>query len=75
MSKETDAQRAAKLKYRKNSTHSLVINFPNAKYDIIDAYCKHINSPVATWVRSLIWDVINSDKTFNYIPNDDKEVK
>lgn len=75
MRKESEAQRTSNLKYRKNHTHTLLMNFPNSKYDIIDAYCKHINSPVATWVRGLIWNAIDSDKTFNYIPNDDKEVK
>ena len=71
MKKETEARRTAKLKYRKNSTHSLVMNFPNKDWGKVDAYCKYIQSPVATWVRKLIWQAIDSDPTFTYIPQEE----
>ena len=61
-----EAQKRARNKYRKNSTHTLIIYYPNAEYAIIEAYCKHINSPVATFVRKLIRDAVISDESFYY---------
>ena len=69
----TDAQKRAVKKYRKSRTHALVIYFPNKEYDRIDVYCKYINSPVATFVRKLIRDAIDSDPTFTYNLEDDIE--
>ena len=73
MRKETEAQRRAKLKYRKNNTHSLVIAFPNAEYAKIYTYCKYINSPVATFVRKTIHQVIDSDPTFTYTSEEESQ--
>lgn len=66
----TEAQKKAEQKYRKNSTHSLVMNFPNSDWNRLFAYCQHTNYPVATWVRKLIWNAIDSDPTFTYIPEE-----
>ena len=66
MAKETEAQRKARLKYRKEKTHLFQIQFPIYEYNKLYAYCKHINMPIATWVRSLIWKAIDSDNTFSY---------
>lgn len=66
MPKETEAQRRAHLKYRKEKTHSLVMNFPKQDFEIIEKYCALIQFPVATWVRSLIWKEIEANATFEY---------
>lgn len=68
MAKQTITQRKAVLKYRREKTHSLVMNFPKRDYNMIDAYCKFKQTPVATWVRKLIWGAINTDETFVYVP-------
>lgn len=73
MAKSTEAHKKAVLKYRKESTHSLVLIFPNKKWKVIESYCKYINMPIATWVRSLIWNTIESDASFTYSEEDGNE--
>jgi len=69
-----ESRRNAVNKYRKQGTHALVIHFPNAEYAEIDAYCKHINSPVATFVRKQIHKAIDSDSSFVYTPINKSEL-
>ena len=71
MAKYTEAQRKAVLKYRKEKTHSLVMNFPNNDWKTIESYCQYIQSPIATWIRKLIWGAISSDPTFTYNPEEE----
>lgn len=71
MTKMTDARRKTVAKYRKEKTHTLIMYYPNRDYDKIDAYCKFKQTPVATWVRKLIWDAIDSDETFKYKPKEE----
>ena len=73
MTKETEAQRRARLKYRKQKTHLLQVQFPIYEYEKIAAYCKHVNLPIATWFRKLIWEAIDSDSTFVYERSENKE--
>lgn len=66
MRKETETKRRSNLLYRKEKTHSLLMNFPNQDWSIIEKYCSIISVPVATWVRSLIWKEIEENATFEY---------
>lgn len=77
MAKQTEAQRQNVLKYRKTKVKFLQLQYPINEFKVIDAYCKHINSPLATWVKQLIRREIESDSSFVYIPSDEsnEEIK
>lgn len=72
MAPRTEAQRRTVAKYRKEKTHTLIMYYPNRDYDKIDAYCKFKQTPVATWVRKVIWDAIDADKMFVYTPKEEE---
>lgn len=74
MAKETEAQRRATLKYRKTKVKQVLLQYPIRDFRIVDAYCKHINMPLATWIKSLIKREIESDKSFVYIPTDESDI-
>lgn len=72
MVKQTEAQRRANNKYRKEKTKIFQLQYPIQKYNMIIAYITHINKPAATWIKQLIDDAIAADPTFTYIPEDEE---
>ena len=75
MAKQTEAQKKANNKYKKNKTKLQTLQYTLQDYDVIKAYCKHINSPVSTWMKSVIRSAIDSDPTFVYNPEDDDTIE
>jgi hypothetical protein len=73
MAKQTEAQKKAVLKYRHSKVKYLQLQYTIEDFRIIDAYCKHINSPLATWVKELIEREIESDNSFTYVPGDEND--
>lgn len=70
MAKQTEAQKRAVLKYRSSKAKQLRVQYTVEEYAMIEAYCKHINSPIGTWIHKLARDAINSDPTFTYTPEE-----
>lgn len=72
MVKQTEAQRRANNKYRKEKTKIFQLQYPIQKYNMIIAYITHINKPAATWIKQLIDDAIAADPTFTYVQEDEE---
>lgn len=70
MAKQTEAQKRANNKYRREKTKIIQLQYPTEKHHIIMAYATHINKPASTWIKQLIEEAINSDPTFTYSPED-----
>lgn len=66
MAKETAAHRKANYKYKKNRSRFVQLQYTISDFDVLEKYCKHINTPIATWIKTLILNAINSDSTFTY---------
>ena len=73
MAKQTEAQKRATLKYRHSKVKYLQLQYTLDEFRVVDAYCKHINSPLATWAKELIRREIESDNSFTYIPDDESD--
>lgn len=71
MAKQTEAQKKANNKYRREKTKIFQLQYPTNKHQMIMAYAAHINKPATTWIKQLIDDAINSDPTFNYTPEEE----
>lgn len=71
MAKQTEAQKKANNKYRREKTKIFQLQYPTHKHQIIMAYALHINKPATTWIKQLIDDAITSDPTFTYTPEEE----
>ena len=72
MAKQTEAQKRANNKYRREKTRIFQLQYPTNKHQMIMAYAAHINKPATTWIKELIDDAIASDPTFIYNPEEEE---
>ena len=71
MAKQTEAQKKANNKYRREKTKIFQLQYPTNKHQMVMAYAAHINKPATTWIKQLIDDAIASDPTFTYTPEEE----
>ena len=72
MAKQTEAQKRAVIKYRSSKAKQLRVQYTVEEYAMLEAYCKHINSHIGSFIHKLVRDTIASDPTFTY-NSEDKE--
>ena len=54
----SEAHKRATFKYRKEHTKRLVLDLPIAEHEAIEAHCKALGIPKATFIRQLAKDAI-----------------
>jgi len=73
VAKQTEIQKKANKKYRSSKAKQLRVQYTLKEYALMEAYCKHINSPIGAWIHNLTRNTISADPTFTYTPEDEEE--